>query len=163
MATHNPDSCRQRLGRLLEDEIAAIRELEQALATELAAITARDTTAIEQAAASKLQGLEKMEALNRQRLALIGACGFQPDREGMQSCLEWCDASGVFRHQWEELLALAGSCRERNRLNHHLVELGSRHMHQALCILRGEETDKALYDPLGNADDYHDRRTLARV
>ena len=36
-------------------------------------------------------------------------------------------------------------------------------MHQALCILRGENPDNALYDPLGNTGDYHNRRTLARV
>jgi flagellar biosynthesis/type III secretory pathway chaperone len=163
MTTHNPDNCRQQLGCLLDEELAAIRDLEQALAAELTAISNRDTSALEQALAEKLQGLEKMETLNQRRLALVESCGFQPDRDGMQSCLKWCDTGGTLQGLWQKLLAVAGRCRDSNLLNHHLVELGSRHMHKALCIIRGEDPDKALYNTLGNADDSHDRRSLARV
>jgi flagella synthesis protein FlgN len=151
----------QQLGTLLDQEISTARRLEQALDRENAAIGRRDLPVLQQAITDKQANLQRLEELNRERGLLVVAQGYGPGREGMKACLECCDHAGRLEGKWRQLMKIAEHCRSQNRMNHQLMELGSRHIQHALCILRGEDPDQSLYGPCGENVSRHTSRNLA--
>ena len=148
---------------VLNQEICATTQLIEALMAERKSIIGADTSALESAVRDKEQGLEKLHELESQRLSLIDAAGYSPNPDGMVIYLQQNRSSGEIFKLWQQLLMQATGCRDQNRENYQLVEMYSRHTHQALCILRGEDPGQEVYGPAGIAHDQHDRRSLAKA
>lgn len=151
----------QQLDLILDREIDAARRLAEVLNSENAAIGRRELAALEQAITDKQAGLQRLEELNRERGLLVASQGFATDKAGMESCLKWCDTTGLLTGKWRQLLSVADNCRTQNRMNRQLMDMGSRHIHHALCILRGEDPDQNLYGPGGDNIAPHASRDLA--
>ena len=148
---------------VLNQEICATTQLIEALMAERNSIIGADTAALESAVRDKEQGLEKLHEVEMQRLSLMEAAGYSPNPDGMQCYLQQNRSRGEIFNLWQQLLMQAASCRDQNRENYQLVEMYSRHTHQALCILRGEDPGQEVYGPAGIAHDQHDRRSLAKA
>ena len=148
---------------VINQEICATTQLIEALMAERKSIIGADTAALESAVRDKQRGLEKLHEVEMQRLSLKETAGYSPNPDGMQSYLQQNRSSGEIFILWQQLLMQAASCRDQNRENYQLVEMYSRHTHQALCILRGEDPVQEVYGPAGIARDQHDRRSLAKV
>lgn len=153
----------QELQGLLQQEIDTGGKLEEALAAEYEAITGNDLTGLRQAIDMKFNCLQDLEALNQGKTSLVESLGYATDRAGIESCLHAVDPSGRLPAMWKLLLDTAALCRQRNLVNHHLVDMASRHAYQALCILRGESPSTDVYGSSGNTDDAHDSRSLGWV
>ena len=148
---------------VINQEISATTQLIEALMAERKSIIGADTAALESAVRDKQRGLEKLHEVEMQRLSLMETAGYSPNPDGMQNYLQQNRSSGEIFMLWQQLLMQAASCRDQNRENYQLVEMYSRHTHQALCILRGEDPVQEVYGPAGIARDQHDRRSLAKV
>ena len=153
----------QKLHGFLQQEIDTGEKLEQALVAEYEAIISNDLSALEHAIDAKQNCLERLEMLNQGKTILVESLGYAIDRAGIESCLNATDPSGSLPAMWQRLLDTATSCRQRNLLNHHLVDMASRHTYQALCVLRGEPPATNVYGSSGNTDDAHNSRSLAWV
>jgi flagella synthesis protein FlgN len=151
----------QPLGTILDQEISVAYQLAQALDRENAAICSRDLPVLQQAIADKQAELQRLEELNRERGLLVESHGYGSGSEGMKACLQRCDDNAGLAVKWRQLLKIAEDCRHQNRMNHQLMELGSRHIQRALCILRGEDPDQNLYGPGGDNLVRHASRNLA--
>jgi len=161
--TLNPEICWQRLGKLLKQEIYATQTLSMSMQTEHDALVSRDTDALQQAVDDKRLAVEALIKLEQERTALMESAGYLPTPDGMLSCLDWCDKDGHITELWQQLLALAGDCKEQNSRNYRQVEIGSRYIYQTLCILRGEDPDSGVYGPDGDTGEQHNSRSLIRV
>lgn len=153
----------RELQGFLQQEIDAGERLEVALAAEYDAITGNDLAALRQAIDTKYNCLQDLEALNQDKTALVASLGYTKDRAGIEDCLLAVDPSGRLPAMWKQLLDSAAACRQRNLVNHHLVDIASRHAYQALCILRGESPSTDVYGSSGNTNDAHDSRSLGWV
>ncbi|MGB5179366.1 MAG: flagellar protein FlgN [Gammaproteobacteria bacterium] len=147
--------------KLLEQELAVSRQLKQLLAAEQAAITNHDIPAFEEIIASKQGTLEHLAAHEKARLFLLQSNGIKNGPEGMEDYIDSCQDNGLVADLWQQLLSIAGDCRDHNRKNHQLVELFSVHTRKALCILRGETTEQNVYGPGGDSSERHENRSIA--
>ena len=161
--TMRTDTDRQQLNMILDQEITAAHQLAKALDSENSAISRRDLTALQQSIADKQAGMQRLEDLNRERTRLVESHGRSTDNDGMKNSMQEWDDTGMLVRKWRQLLTIAESCRSQNRINHQLVEVCSRHMHHALCILRGEDPDQNLYGPGGGNISRHSSRDLGTV
>lgn len=156
-----PDISQARMCKLLEQELAVSRQLKQLLAAEQAAITNHDILAFEEIIASKQGTLEHLAAHEKARLFLLQSNGIKNGPEGMEDYIDSCQDNGLVADLWQQLLSIAGDCRDHNRKNHQLVELFSVHTRKALCILRGETTEQNVYGPGGDTSERHENRSIA--
>jgi flagellar biosynthesis/type III secretory pathway chaperone len=161
--TMTPDACRFSMSMLLKQETALTRQLSELLDREYAAITEKDFATFEQTIAEKALTVEQMDLLGQERIALIESAGHKPGPDGILYFLQWCDPAQHITPDWEQLLALAGKCRDQNLRNHHLIELCSQHTRETLHVLRGEDPHADLYSADGDTDSGHENRTLARA
>lgn len=158
-----PETRYQELHGLLQQEIETSVKLEQALTDEYEAIVSNDISTLGQAINLKRSCLEDLEALNKVKTTLVASLGYSIDSTGIENCLNAADPSGRLRSMWQQLLDTATACQQRNLLNHHLVDMASRHTYQALCVLRGELPATDVYGSSGNTDSTHSSRSLARA
>jgi len=156
-----PDISQARMCKLLEQELAVSQQLKQLLAAEQAAITDHDIPAFEEIIASKQGTLEHLAAHEKARLFLLQSNGIKHGPEGMEDYINSCRDDGLVADLWQQLMSIAGDCRDHNRKNHQLVELFSTHTRKALCILRGENMQQNVYGPDGDTGDRHENRSIA--
>jgi flagellar biosynthesis/type III secretory pathway chaperone len=161
--TTTPDNCRQSLHRLLQQETSAMQKLSVALQAEHNAILGRDTDALEQIVGEKLLAVNLVVELEQERTSLMESAGYRASTDGMLHLLKWCDRDDQLSAAWQQLLSIAGECREQNRLNHQQAEISSRYIHQALCVLRGEDPGRTTYGPDGDTGEQHRSRSLVRA
>ncbi len=161
--TMTPDACQFSMSMLLKQETALTRQLSELLDSEYAAITDKDFTTFEQIITEKALTVEQLDLLEQERIALIESAGHKPGPDGFLYFLQWCDPAQHITPHWEQLLTLAGKCRDQNLRNHHLIELCSRHTRETLRVLRGEDPHPDLYSADGDTDSGHENRTLARA
>lgn len=160
-ATENTNQHDMR--EVLNQEICATAQLIEALTAERKSTIGADTAALESAVRDKEQGLEQLHSLEKQRLSLMEAAGYSPSPDGMEMYMQQDQSRGEIFKLWQQLLVQAANCRDQNRENYQLVEMYSRHTHQALCILRGEDPGQEVYGPAGISRDQHERRSLAKA
>jgi flagellar biosynthesis/type III secretory pathway chaperone len=149
------------MSKLLEQELAASKQLKQLLAAEQQAVTARNIPAFEEVIEKKRLMLERIVQYEQKRIFLLESNGIKHGPESMDDYLKACNDDGKLTDMWQRLLSMAANCRDHNRQNHQLVELCSTHTRNALCVLRGEDMDQNVYGPDGDTDDPHENRPIA--
>ena len=159
----SPDTSRFSLNMLLKQVTSLTEQLSALLDREYAAITDRDFATFEGIITEKAQIVEQLDLLEQERTALVETAGHKPDADGFLHFLQCCDTQQNIGPVWEQLLVLAGKCRDQNLRNHHLIELCSRHTRDTLRILRGEDRQPDLYQADGDTDSGHRNRSLARA
>jgi len=159
-----PEACQFSMNMLLQQETDLTRQLSRLLDIEYEAVIGKDFTAFERTISEKAQTVEQLDLIDQERAALIESAGHKPGPEGILFFLQWCDPKRVITPQWEQLLTLAGKCRDQNRRNLHLIELCSRNTRETLRILRGEDIQPDLYQADGgDSNSGHENRSLARA
>ncbi|BAZ93841.1 flagellar biosynthesis/type III secretory pathway chaperone [Thiohalobacter thiocyanaticus] len=152
------------LTQLFDREQHTLTALNRILATELEALQAQDTAALEQAARDKAERMQELEGMERDLSALLSRAGYGSDRDGIETCIARCDHSGDLAGRWTQLLQSLQQCQERNRHNGAAIEIHRRHTRSALAVLRGESPDPATYAASGQTDNAHTgTRPLAKA
>jgi len=157
------DRCRSNIGTLLQKELSLTTQLKSRLDDEYLAIEGRDTLKFEQVVAEKARLLELLSGLEQERVAIQEAAGFDAGQTGFTDCLCRYDPQRQLVPLWQALQSHAGICRQLNRRNQQLVELCSRHVREALYLLRGEDPRQDTYQADGETDSGHSSRSIARV
>jgi flagella synthesis protein FlgN len=110
----------------------------------------REQQALQQADVSLLPLLEKEKARQAHQLAQLadarnhwlGKLGYTPDRLGIERGLETCPAAA---DAWRELLQLAETASQLNKINGILVHQRLRYTQQALSVLQSATHGTGLY------------------
>lgn len=157
------ETCRTNIGNLLQRELELTTQLQPLLADEYRSIVERDTTCFEQLIADKAGLLERLSGLEQERATIQENAGFAAGHAGMEDCLCWCDPRQQLVPHWQALQAHAAVCHRLNRKNQQLAELCSRHVREALHLLRGEELRQDTYLADGETDHRHSSRSIARA
>lgn len=161
--TGNRETSRSNIGTLLQRELELTTRLQALLADEYRAIVERDTTCFEQVIADKAGLLDRLSGLEQERATIQESAGFAAGHAGMKDCLCWCDPRQQIVPLWQALQANAAVCHRLNRRNRQLAELCSRHVREALHLLRGEEVRQDTYLADGETDHRHSSRSIARA
>src|SRR5271155_3098801 len=130
-------AARRNLEDLLDREIQAARLLSTNLAAERGALTGTAPEAVHQKAAEKIQLLDMIERLERERQAVCAQTGVDVSST----------AGGMVSERWRALMELMAGCRAANEVNGYIIHVRQNQIRQLMDILRG--TTPVTYGPQG--------------
>jgi flagellar biosynthesis/type III secretory pathway chaperone len=157
------DVCREHLGTLLSEEVAALRELEDLLKREHEVLGAKNVAAIERTALVRQQMMGDLARTEEQRRQLCTMHGYTPDWVGLESLMQWCDAEGTLLSRLRECASRATRCRDLNDKNGTLVAARLKHVEGLLTALTGGATQPGTYGPKGSAPKVNRSHEWGRV
>ena len=141
----------QQLGSVLQAEYDTASALLTILNAEREALVASETATIEQMSKDKQPLAVKLEQLGRQRESIVQAGGFSSGKEGLNTFI--ANQNDVEATQLNALLkqlrVVAEACRENNQINGGIVNVNRQHLHKAISIIRGRDTEITSYGPGG--------------
>jgi flagellar biosynthesis/type III secretory pathway chaperone len=145
------DVCREHLGTLLAEEIAALRELEDLLKREHEVLGSKNVAAIERTALVRQQMVGDLARTEEQRRSLCTMHGYTADWVGLESLMRWCDPEGTLLSRLRECAQRATQCRDLNDKNGILVAARLKHVEGLLVALTGGVNQPVTYGPKGLA------------
>ena len=150
---------------LLERELKAMGELKQILDRETSALTyERDSELLLQLISEKDTQVSDLKHLETERARLLEGTGIDNDPSQITHYLSTEVQAQPLLHLWQQLLSLTTQCQESNRLNGTIIKLDSQHLHQALNLLRAENSgDSHNYGPQGHTTTANASRLLGQA
>ncbi|MEO6351617.1 MAG: flagellar protein FlgN [Oxalobacteraceae bacterium] len=134
----------------LLDEHAAISSLIRLLQTEQDKLTAADIDELPAVTTEKAVIVARMSGLANQRQLALMAAGLSPEQNGMDQWIAQTSDNAA-RSLWQELLSLARSAEELNRINGKLINQHATHNQNALDILQGVPVGGNFYGANGKS------------
>ena len=142
-------SCRELLGKLLQDELSVLAELERLLSEEHQVLLKNDMEAFEASSKRRQACMGELVRLEDERRSLCRMLGRSPDLQGLEDLLKWCDPTRSLKVLWADCAARAKRCRDLNDRNGMLVT-GRLHRVQGLLnILTGQSKPPETYGRKG--------------
>jgi flagella synthesis protein FlgN len=138
-------NARRNLEDLLDREIEAARLLSTTLAAERGALTGTSPEAVQQKAAEKIELLDMIERLERERQAVCAETGL--DVSGNSGDASAYKVGGMVSERWRALMELMAGCRTANEVNGYIIHVRQNQIRQLMDILRG--TTPVTYGPQG--------------
>lgn len=137
--------------RELNEEHRAAKSLLQLLEQEQAVLVNADVEALIKLTEEKAKLAAHMSQLAKRRHSALQAAGFEAAETGMKAWLASPGATAADDKAWNELLALAQSAKELNRINGLLISQHMTRNQNALNILQGNSQGGTFYGPDGQA------------
>ncbi len=122
-----------------------------------------DPVALEQLLDAKSLKVATLVDLDQRREAFFRQLELGEERQAVAAALDEHFPPAGLGALWLRLTRLAEECRRLNHLNAATVELGQRHLLQALRILRGESPEAELYGADGEKTPGSNRRLLGQA
>lgn len=139
-----------RLGKLIGEELAALRDFVAVLQKEQQTLIDGDLDRLMLQVEDKTKLSTLLTRLAEQRNQLLSAASLSNDRAGMESWLaRQTSAAGNARSDGDKLLVLAAEARALNESNGKLIATRLQNTQQALGILLSASDQAALYGPDG--------------
>jgi flagellar biosynthesis/type III secretory pathway chaperone len=162
MTMHSPETL-ALFRRLVEQEIDCSKRLEEALATEHAALSSPTPQPLLEALTRKQELVKEMERSVAAHEGFLAARRLPPGKTGTESFLKPLPESAQERRLWQSLQEIAGHCRDRNQANGSLVALGRTRTQRALEILHGGSHSAKTYGKSGTTRGGGAQRFLGAV
>lgn len=134
----------------LPEEHAAISDLIRLLQTEQDKLIAADIEELPAVITAKAAIVARMSALTNQRQLALMTAGFSPEQSGMEQWIAQT-SDDTARSLWQELLSLAKSAEESNRINGKLINQHATHNQNALNVLQGVPVGGNFYGANGKS------------
>jgi flagella synthesis protein FlgN len=135
----------------LSKEIEAARSLLNLLKQEESLLVKADIDGLSQLTEQKAKIAVEMSMLAKSRHAILKTAGFEPTESGMQAWLTSTTPTSSDHEAWNELLSLAQSGKEMNRVNGLLIAQQLAHNQNALNVLQGTPQGGGVYGPNGQS------------
>jgi len=155
-------NCHIALAKNLDEELTHSRSLLTILKEE-STISHKEADKLLSISEKKNTLLNKLEQLNTNRNSLIQTFGFNPDHQGMESCIAWCDHSRQLINKWTSFRQLVSECRSINQLNGSIMDSSLRTVKQALAILYGQQLNENTYNANGHEQNGSLGRSIAKA
>lgn len=137
--------------QLVQRGIRSAHELLAFLKQENTALTADDLDTFLELAQQKKEKIAALEAIDRQRAALLQTAGLADDEQGSAAFLSQCSTQAAsLPQQWDEFLTTLKACQQQNETNGRMIHARQHQLQEALAILRGQFGEDGLaYDQQG--------------
>ncbi|HEV7856316.1 MAG TPA: flagellar protein FlgN [Herminiimonas sp.] len=134
----------------LSEEHKAIRTLTQLLQLEQEKLVLADVEGVAALTEPKAQAAARMTELAAWRYKALAAAGFEPKESGMKAWISSPTASATAGKSWHELLELAETAKEINRVNGTLINKQLVRNQNILNVLQhGSVQTSNVYGPNG--------------
>lgn len=136
---------------ILEREIDLISDFIALLNAEQDSLKQADPTRLPEFNTSKSALVEKMNALEGERMAAIGQGGNPSNRASMDSWLNQNAIDTAAALKWNKLLDLAREAKNLHELNGSLIVMHLKNTAEALAVLTQQANKPALYGASGQS------------
>jgi flagellar biosynthesis/type III secretory pathway chaperone len=137
---------RPHLQRILSEESRLLVELERMLERETLVLQAEDVAAIQNIGSARHGCVERLTRLDAERGDLCRMLSFGGGTAGLKRLLDWAQADGSLREQWQSNLQVARRCKDLNDRNGAIVSVKLGRVQQLLGQLRGNPPP-SVYGP----------------
>ena len=145
---------KNRITKLLQDELYHAKALLQTLTAELDAIKNRNLTALEMSLREKLACASNLEKIEKEISQYLAIFGFNPNTTKLDIFLNSVDKnSNTFDSILSELKIVAGECKHQNEINGRIVNSAGVSVRQALNIMTGQDSIFNGYSASGKSED----------
>lgn len=148
------------LGKLIEREITLISRFVTSLQEEQEALKAANPVSLPTIHEEKSRLVDQLNALENERIQLVGGSGNMPDRERMAAWLQAHPNEKTVAGHWKKLIELAQEAKHLSDLNAALVKLHLEKTSQALAILTRHAQENLFYGSDGQAATYTGSRIV---
>jgi flagellar biosynthesis/type III secretory pathway chaperone len=156
--------CREHLQKLISEESAQLRRLEELLEREHELLLANDVEELDRASVARQECFGALMRIEDERRQLCRMMNVPEGPEGLERLLGWCDPSRGLQRRWADCAELAGRCRALNDRNGALVAARLKKVEGMLEVLTGRAAQSGVY---GRRGDYQipgrSERVLATV
>jgi len=165
MNAGSPKQCHKDLLALLGRQTDELEAINGYLGDIKAAISEGDTEVLNALLTQQRIPIAEMDDLESQRHRLLDIYGFQADREGLLSCIAWCDDQEILSRQYELFRQALLRLQRGIQVNSLLVNKGRERVRQSLQLLVGQATNEQgrTYASNGKTDDDSTLRSIAKV
>ena len=143
-------ACREQLATILAQHVATLGELAVLLDREHAHLSANEVTALETVMRERHQCVARLVRADEERRSLCRAVSHEPDMQGMERLLRWCDPRGTLVSAWSQCAVTAAQCRMLNDRNGALVSARLKHVQARLAALIKDRKEPVTYGRQGN-------------
>ena len=133
----DPQLLRDHLHGMLDEEARLLAQLDTLLVHEAEVLASDDLPEIERIGAQRHRCVSALMRIDSERRVMCRMQGLPEDREHFEALLEKCDTDGALRRLWQEGLAAAARCKDRNERNGAIVSAKLRRVESLLVQLRG--------------------------
>jgi flagellar biosynthesis/type III secretory pathway chaperone len=153
------------LAALLQDEIAALWELQGLLFQEYAALKARNLSILEQVTGAKRFCTDRLQGLAQGRVAYLLQQGLSADAAGMEASITSSEPQDRLQLEalWTDLETVTAQVQQQNQLNGAIIAAHRGHIERALSILQGRDPQACLYGQAAQTSFGSRSRSLAKV
>ena len=148
------------LGKLIEREITLISRFVTSLQEEQEALKAANPESLPTIHEEKSRLVDQLNALENERIQLVGGSANMPDRERMAAWLQVHPNEKTVAGHWKKLIELAQEAKRLSDLNAALVKLHLEKTTQALAILTRHAQENLFYGSDGQAATYTGSRIV---
>jgi flagellar biosynthesis/type III secretory pathway chaperone len=145
----NAAQSRDVVRRILQDEIALLKQLAGLLQNEHGFIAGNDLDGLERASATRQDCVAQLLKLGDERRDLCQMLGKGADLAGLSALLAWCDPEGSLAALMTEHAERSGACREQNERNGALVGARMSRVSQMLGMMAGNAAPPTVYGRAG--------------
>jgi flagellar biosynthesis/type III secretory pathway chaperone len=158
----DPQSCRDQMSRLIQEETSALAQLAVLLDHEYTHMSANDVEALGEAMRERHRSVGQILKVDDERRALCKALGRPHDLKGLEALLRWCDPKGTLASAWADCTAAAIKCRSLNDRNGALAGARLQNVQARLGVLIDGRRETVTYGPRGTCSVAAGRSGLLR-
>lgn len=163
MPAPNPAEARKQLANIFDESVAEAMGLNEALQLERNALETQDIDSLDSVVFTKNSCAEKLQVLDRQRIALCEQCGFAAGPDQMQQLIKWCDEEQLLNTRWDQLVEIAAQGNTLNLTNGAIIRVRQQQIDSSLSVLRGVSPGCETYGRNGEESGDSSRRSLAEA
>jgi flagellar biosynthesis/type III secretory pathway chaperone len=158
----DPQTCRAKLGRLIQEETTALGELAVLLEREFTHLKDSDVEALGGAMRERQQCVLRILKVDDERRELCRALGRPFDLKGLEALIAWCDPQGTLKPAWAACTAAATQCRGLNDRNSAMAGARLQSVQSRLGLLIEGRRETVTYGPRGTCSVAAERHGLLR-
>ncbi len=142
-------TCRDRMGRLIQEETAALGDLAVLLEREYAHLKDSDVESLSSVMRERHQCVARILKVDDERRGLCRSLGRPYDLKGLEALLAWCDPQGTLAAAWAACTAAAIKSRGLNDRNGALAGARLQNVQARLSTLIDGRRETVTYGPRG--------------
>ncbi|MCP4187857.1 MAG: flagellar protein FlgN [Gammaproteobacteria bacterium] len=165
MNNPSPEACHTELMTLLVHQKEELDAINTYLDEIKSAIVENDAESLNTLITQQRLPIAEMDDLEKQRNCLLETYGFKANRDGLLSCIAWCDKDEAITRQYELFRQALLHLQRSIQVNSLLVSKGRERVRQSLQLIMGQPTSEQVttYSSRGKAEDNCNHRTIAQA
>ncbi|MCP4490516.1 MAG: flagellar protein FlgN [Gammaproteobacteria bacterium] len=165
MNNPSPEPCHAELIALMARQSEELDTINTYLSEIKSAIVENDIESLDTLITRQRLPIAEMDDLENQRNRLLEKYGFKPGRNGLASCIAWCDRDAIISRQYEMFRQALQRLQRAIQINSLLVSKGREHVRQSLQLIMGQPISNRMttYSSNGKTEDNNSHRTIARA